>query len=473
MFQKQDSTNRLGTAPVGRLLASLALPAILGQIVSLLYNLVDRMFIGRIADVGSTALTGIGVATPIVILLSAFACFVGIGGAPLAAIAMGAGKKDEAEEYLGNGLALLVTMSVVLTVASLLLNRPLLELFGASQESLPYALDYLEIYEFGTIFLLLATGLNAFISNQGFAGTAMLSISIGALVNIVLDPIFIFGLNMGVKGAALATVISQAMSATWIFAFFLGKKTKLRFRREHLHLRWRVVQPMLALGLSPFIMVSTESLLMLCFNSSLAKYGGDVAVAAMTILSASMTFASFPLNGLAAGAQAIMSYNYGAKKPERMRQVFRLLLLSAVAYTTVFFTLMMLFPGGFARFFTDDPKLVENAAWMLRIYLLGIIPLAAQTACQQSFLALGQAKISIFLALLRKIVLLIPLIYVFPLFIEHKVFAVVLAEPVTDTLAALAAVLAFRKVFREILQQCEIERGELARVEAGHAPQGT
>lgn len=443
---------KLGTEPVGKLLLSLSVPAILGQLVSLLYNMVDRMFIGNMPGDGSLALTGLGVATPIVMLLTAFSNFVGMGGAPRAAIAMGAGRDDEAERILGNGFSLLTLMGLVLTLLMQFLNKPLLLLFGASAATLPYALDYMQVYSLGTLFVLYAVGLNPFISTQGFARMSMVTISIGAALNLALDPLFIYAFGLGVKGAALATILSQAVSAAWVLFFLRGKKTHLNLQRRHLKLRSDIVRPMLALGLSPFIMTGTESILMVVFNTSLHRFGGDLAVGAMTIMGSAMQFAFLPLAGLSQGAQPIISYNYGARKPTRMKRAFRYLLTISLTYTTVYFLFIFLFPHVFARIFTPDANLIALTSRGMRIYLLGIIPMAIQTSCQQTFLALGQAKVSIFLALLRKLILLIPLIYILPSFFTDKVWAVWLAEAVTDIISATVAALCFYKIFNRLIK---------------------
>lgn len=443
----------LGTKPVGSLLLSLAIPAILGQLVSLLYNMVDRMFIGNMPKDGAIALTGIGLSTPIIILISAFSVLIGMGGAPRAAISMGAGRKEEAEKIMGNGFTVLLFLSVVLTGFFLYFNETLLLYFGASEKTLPYALDYMQIYTIGSLFVLLALGMNPFISTQGFAKTSMLTVSIGAILNILLDPIFIYVLDMGVKGAALATIISQAVSAVWVLRFLTSEKSILRLRKEHMLPSKRIILPMILLGISPFIMNATESLLMIVFNTSLQRYGGDLAVGAMTIMASAMQFAFLPLAGFSQGAQPIISFNYGARNPERTREAFRYLLMGSVLYTAGFWAVLFFFPHLFARLFTQNAPLVELTAKGLRIYLLGMIPMGVQVACQQTFIALGRAKVSLFLALLRKIILLIPLIYLLPLFLSDQVFAVWLAEPIADVLAASTTAILFKKQFRMILSQ--------------------
>ena len=428
----------LGSGKVSKLLFSLALPTITSQIVNMLYNLVDRIYIGHmqpVETVGKLALTGVGVCLPIIVVISAFAALLAMGGAPRASIQEGRGNPKEAERIMGNCFTMLVMASVVLTVVLQLFARDLLLLFGASENTIDYAAAYMGIYSLGTIFVQVTLGMNAYITAQGFTTISMRTTLIGAGLNIVLDPIFIFGLGMGVRGAALATILSQAVSAAWVLRFLTGGKTKWRLRRENLRPRASVVLPCLALGLSPFIMQSTESLIAVCFNSSLLKYGGDLAVGAMTVLTSIMQLAMMPLQGLTQGAQPIVSYNYGARNPQRVREAFRCLLMACVTYSLTMWTLAQLMPQVFAGIFTPDPELQAYAAWALRIYMAATGIFGVQIACQQTFIALGNAKVSLFLAVLRKIILLIPLIYILPHFFTNKVFGVFLAEPVADMLA--------------------------------------
>ncbi len=441
----------LGREPVGRLLFALAAPAIASQVVNALYNVVDRMYIGHIPGEGAAALTGLGVCFPLIMLISAFANLIGMGGAPRAGILMGHGDDDGAERILGGCFAALVLISVVLTVLSLAFLRPLLSLFGASAATIGYAADYMEIYAAGTIFVQLTLGMNVFIAAQGFSKVSMMTVVIGAAANIILDPIFIFILGMGVRGAAWATVISQAVSAAWALHFLCCGRTVLRLKKKNIKISAAVVAPCAALGFAPFIMQSTESLLVLSFNSSLLKYGGDAAVGAMTILSSVMQFAMLPIHGLTQGAQPIVSFNYGANEPERMKQAFRLLLISCVAYTSVLCALSLLCPGIFISVFTDDAELAGTARWAMRVYMSSVVLMGAQVACQQTFIAFGSARTSSFLALLRKMILLIPLIYILPLFMEDKVFAVFLAEPVADFFAVTATVVLFTREFSRLL----------------------
>lgn len=442
-MEQTTEQNKLAVMPVGKLLVSLAMPAIAAQIVNLLYNMVDRIYIGHIPGVGSLALTGLGVTLPVVILVAAFAALVGFGGAPRASIAMGKGDYETAERILGNCVFTLICLALVLTAGFYVFAEPILYAFGASEDTIVYALPYLQLYVLGSIFVLLTTGLNAFITSQGFASVGMKTVMIGAGLNIVLDPLFIFAFDMGVRGAALATVLSQAVSAVWVVLFLCGKKTILHIRRKNIKFSFRIMGPVLALGISPFIMQSTESLLSVCFNTSLQKYGGDIAVGAMTILASIMQFSMMPLQGLTQGMQPIVSFNYGAKNMDRVRKAFLLTLGSCLCYSFTVWMLAMLVPGGLAKIFSSDAATVEYTRWAMRIYMAVSCVFGAQIACQQTFVALGKAVHSLFLAVLRKIILLIPMIYILPHFFENKVFAVFLAEPVSDLLAVTTTVTLF------------------------------
>lgn len=447
-----NQSQALATEPVGRLLFKLAMPAIAAQIVNLLYNLVDRMYIGHIEGIGDLALTGVGVCFPIIMLISAFASLMAAGAAPRASIFMGKNEKDKAENTLGNSFTLLVVTSIILTVVVLLYGEPILMTFGASENTIGYALEYINIYAIGTIFVQLTLGLNTFITAQGFAKTSMLTVIIGAVTNIVLDPIFIFGLNMGVKGAALATIISQGVSTVWILFFLTGKKSMLNIKKQYLIPKKEIFLPSVALGLSPFIMTSTESLIAVCFNSSLYKYGGDIAVGAMTILTSIMQFSTLPLMGLTQGSQPIISYNYGAKNMQRVKKCFKFLLLSCVIFSLTLWLSVMLFPEIYVKIFNNKPELVDFTSKALKIYFGCGCLLGAQIACQQTFVAIGNAKSSLFLALLRKVFLLIPFIYIMPLFIENKTNAVFMAEPVADFIAVCSTVTLFFFQFRKALK---------------------
>lgn len=455
MEQKVKKEANLGEDRIGGLLFKLALPAILAQVINLLYNLVDRMYIGHIAKVGSVALTGLGVTMPFIMCVSAFAALVSMGGAPRASIMMGRGNREEAERILGNCTSMLVIVAVIVTAVSQIWGTDILMLFGASESTLPYAWAYMQIYSIGTIFVQLALGLNAFINAQGFAKTGMLTVVIGAVCNIILDPIFIFGLHMGVRGAALATIISQGISCVWIVRFLLGRQTTLRIRKENLRISPKTVGPCIALGVAPFIMQFTESVLNICFNTSLLKYGGDIAVGAMTILSSVMQMSMLPIQGLTQGAQPIIGFNYGAKKMDRVKKTFRLLLLSCVTFTAVIWLICMLLPQAFILIFTDQAELIAFTKWAMRIYMAVSLIFGVQISCQQTFIALGNAKTSVFLALLRKVLLLIPLIYILPAFMEDKLMAVFLAEPVADVIAVTTTSILFYRTYRSLGKEKE------------------
>ncbi|RHM11268.1 MATE family efflux transporter [Amedibacillus dolichus] len=445
----------LGKESVGKLLFILAVPTITSQVVNALYNMVDRMYIGHIPEIGADALTGVGVCFPIIMIISAFAFLVGVGGSPRASIYMGKKDNDTAEKILGNCFTALIVCAIALTIIVLLFKEPLLYLFAASEDTIGYAMDYITIYAVGTIFVQLTLGLNAFISAQGFSKISMLTVIIGAVTNIVLDPIFIFLFDMGVKGAALATVFSQALSAAWAIWFLFSKHTVLRLRKENFKPSWKILAPCIALGVAPFVMQATESVLVLCFNSSLLAYGGKLAVGAMTILSSVMQFAMLPLQGLTQGGQPIISYNYGAKNAERVKKAFKLQTISCFAYAFILWALIMLFPGMFVSIFTGDPALSEITIWALRIYMATIFMMGLQISCQQTFIAFGNSKISAFLAVFRKIIVLIPLIYILPMILEDDVFAVFLAEPIADVIAVATTVTLFYKEFKKLQQQME------------------
>ena len=458
MKDSQQKAVYLGSGSIGKLLFSLALPTITSQIVNMLYNLVDRVYIGHMQPaetVGKLALTGVGVCLPIIMIISAFAALLAMGGAPRASIQEGRGDTREAERIMGNSFTLLILVSLVLTVIFYVGAESILLAFGASENTIGYALDYMRIYALGTLFVQVTLGMNAYITAQGFTTVSMKTVLIGAILNTILDPIFIFGLDMGVRGAALATVLSQAVSAVWVFRFLVGPRTQWHLRWENLRPEPRVFLPCLALGLSPFIMQSTESLITVCFNSSLLKYGGDIAVGAMTVLSSIMQFAMMPLQGLTQGAQPILSYNFGARNTQRVRDVFKLLLKACMVYSLTLWLLVQLFPQVFVLIFNDDSSLVSYASWALRIYLAATGIFGIQVACQQTFVALGNAKTSLFLAVLRKIILLIPLIYILPHFFADKAFAVFLAEPVADVLAVCTTAVLFSIQFKRSLAALE------------------
>lgn len=444
----------LAKEPLGKLLMRLALPTVAAQLINMLYNIVDRMYIGHIPKEGALALTGVGVCMPLIMLVSAFAALVGNGGAPRASIFMGKGDKEKAEKTLGNCFAMQLIISVVLTVILLLWNRNMLLAFGASGNTIEYATQYMNIYSIGTIFVQLTLGMNAFITAQGFAKTGMLSVLIGAVVNIILDPIFIFGLKMGVRGAALATIISQACSCIWILTFLFGKKTTLRIKKDNMGLKKEIILPCLALGSSMFIMQSSESIISVCFNSSLLKYGGDIAVGAMTILTSVMQFAMLPLQGVGQGAQPIISYNYGAGNKERVKGAFWLLLKSSLVYSTLLWGMVMLFPQVFAAMFTSDSALIVFTKDALRIYMASMLLFGIQIACQMTFMSIGNAKSSIIVAVMRKFILLLPLIYIVPhIWTSNQTMAVYLAEPIADFFAVTFTAVLFYFQFRKVLTE--------------------
>ena len=452
----KDDKDFLGTEPVGKLLLKLAIPTLAAQLINMLYNVVDRIYIGHIPKVGALALTGVGVCMPLIMIVSAFAVLVGNGGAPRASIYMGQGNQEDAEKTLGNCFATQILVAIVLTIVLFLGNRTFLLAFGASENTIPYATDYMNIYAIGTIFVQLTLGMNAFITAQGFAKTGMLSVLIGAVINIVLDPVFIFGLHMGVRGAALATVISQACSCVWVVSFLFGKKTFLKIKRKNLRLKANIILPSLALGLATFIMQASESIITVCFNSSLLKYGGDVAVGAMTILTSVMQFALLPLQGLGQGAQPILSYNYGAKNVNRVKKTFRLLLKVSVCYAAILWAFVEICPQIFVGMFTSDAVLMEFSKTALRVYMAAMFMFGIQIACQMAFTSLGCAMESIVVAVMRKFVLLIPLIFIVPLIWKsNPTMGVYLAEPVADFFAVTFTIVLFSSRFKKALKKIE------------------
>ncbi|MBE6954858.1 MAG: MATE family efflux transporter [Ruminococcaceae bacterium] len=450
-----DQKEFLGTQPVGKLLFRLAIPTVAAQLINMLYNIVDRIYIGHIPGSGSLALTGVGVCMPLIMIVSAFAALVGAGGAPRASIFMGQRNYADAEKTLGNCFSLQILISVVLTLALLLWNEPLLLAFGASENTIGYASGYMSIYALGTLFVQLTLGMNAFITAQGYTKVAMISVVIGAVSNIVLDPLFIFAMDMGVQGAALATILSQAISCIWIIRFLCGKKTQLRLRTTNLRLQGNIILPCVALGTATFIMQASESVISVCFNSSLLRYGGDIAVGAMTILTSVMQFAMLPMQGFAQGAQPIASYNYGARNAARVRKTFRLLLTVCLSYSVLLWSAVMLFPRLFVGIFTPDPTLIEFAAPALRIYMGGMIIFGIQIACQMLFTSLGKAVCSIIVAVVRKFVLLLPLIYLMPHIISDPTMGVYTAEPVADVIAVTFTAILFAFQFKKALKQIE------------------
>ena len=450
-----DKKEMLGSAPIGGLLLRLALPTVLAQLINMLYNVVDRIYIGHMPEVGDLALTGVGVCMPVLMIVSAFAALVGSGGAPRASIFMGKGDTASAERTLGACFSLQIIVSAILTAVLLIWNRDFLLAFGASENTIGYATEYMSVYAIGTVFVQLTLGMNAFITAQGFTGTAMISVVVGAAANIVLDPIFIYALDMGTRGAALATVLSQALSAAWILAFLCSKRSLLRLRARNLSLAPKILLPCLALGTATFIMQASESVIAVCFNSSLLAYGGDVAVGAMTILTSVMQFAMLPAQGIAQGAQPILSYNYGARNTERVRKTYWLLLKICLIYSVAIWAAVMLFPGAFVSIFNSKEELVTFATAALRIYFCGMALFGIQIACQMTFVSLGKAASSVAVAVVRKFVLLLPLIYLMPQLVKDPTVGVYMAEPIADVLAVTFTAILFAFQFKRALGRIE------------------
>ena len=457
-----DDKERLGTAPLGRLMFELAVPTVFAQIINMLYNMVDRIYVGRIPEVGSMALAGLGVSFPVILLVSAFSGLVGMGGAPQAAIRMGRKDYEGAEKILGNATVFLVIMALVLCVIFQIWKEPILLMFGASEATVPFANEYLGIYLMGTVSVQLSLGLNQFITCQGFSKVGMMTVLIGAVINIILDPILIYGCHMGVAGAATATIISQTVSAVWVVRFLCSKKSNLRIRRETLRLDPEVLKPVLLLGISPFIMQSTECLVQLTFNTGMQTFGNDYYVGAMTVIFSLSQLLFLPMSGIAQGATPIISYCYGAGNTKRVMQAFKLLLIAIMVFTTGVSGAFVLFPRVFVSLFSSDPQIVDIAAYGLRIYCLGFLIFGAQMACQQTFLAVGEAKISVFLALLRKVILLIPLAIILPR-LGMGTDGLFYAEPISDVLAVIAAVTMFALNIRKILARAQVPASETAR----------
>ena len=455
MTQKNEF---LGMEPVGKLLLKLAVPTVIAQLVNMLYNIVDRIYIGHMPQTGSLALTGLGVCTPIILIVSAFAALVASGGAPRASISMGKGDMQTAEKMLGGCFSLQICISAVLTTALLIWNRDLLLAFGASEQTIGFASNYMQIYALGTVFVQLTLGMNAFITAQGFAKQGMLTVLIGAVCNIVLDPILIFVLDMGVRGAALATVFSQGISCAWVLLFLFGRKSILKLRAKNFLQSPRLILPCVALGTATFIMQASESVISVCFNSSLARYGGDIAVGAMTILSSVMQFALLPLQGISQGAQPILSYNFGAKNVERVKKTYRVLLVVCLSYSVLIWAFVMGFPRVFAGIFTPDEALLAFTSRALRIYCAVLLLFGVQLACQMTFVSIGNAVCSIIVAVTRKFILLIPLIYLMPTLVSDKTMGVYLAEPVADALAVTFTAILFFFQFRKAMRKLEAER---------------
>lgn len=457
----QARTRDLGKESIPKLLAQLAIPVVVAQIVNLLYNIVDRIYIGHIPGIGAAALTGVGLFAPILMLINAFAMLSGSGGAPRAAIFMGKKDNETAEKIMANCFSLILIFAIGLTILFSIFAPKLLILFGASDATLPYAVEYARIYIFGSIFVLIVLGMNLFITTQGFSKISMMTTLIGAVINVILDPIFIFVFDMGVRGAAIATVLSQAVGAIWVLRFLTGEKTILKLKLSNMKLNPKVFGPCLALGISSFVMISTESLLSISFTSSLSRYGGDVAVGAMTIITSVNQLITMPLQGICQGGQPIISYNFGAGNKDRVKKAFFTQFCVCATFTIAGWLVMMIAPQLFAGLFTSDTNLADYTSWALRIYMAGMFSMGFQVGCQQSFMALGQAKVSLLLACLRKIILLIPLIFILPRFLSDKVFAVFLAEPISDILAATVTTITFFMRFDKILEVgVQVKKGD-------------
>lgn len=448
----ENNKEFLGTKPIGKLLFKLAIPTVIAQLVNMLYNIVDRIYLGHMPEEGSLALTGVGVCTPIILFVSAFAALICSSGAPRASIFMGKGEYDKAEETMGNCFTLQIAVSVLITVLLVLFGDKLLWAFGASENTIGYATEYMNIYALGTIFVQLTLGMNAYITAQGNAKMAMLTVVIGAVCNILLDPLFIFVLDMGVAGAALATVVSQGMSCVWVVCLLFGKRSMLRLKKQYLRVKPKIVLPCIALGTATFVMQVSESVISVAFNSSLLKYGGDVAVGAMTILTSVMQFAMLPMQGIGQGAQPITSYNYGAKNVARVTKTFRLLLIICLSYSVLVGTAVLIFPKVFAGIFCADAALLDFTARALRIYMGGMVIFGIQIACQMTFVSIGNALCSVIVAVMRKFVLLLPLIYLVPCFTSDKTMGVYLAEPIADVLAVTFTAILFSVQFKKAIR---------------------
>lgn len=451
----RDNKEMLGSAPIGKLLFRLAIPTVVAQLINMLYNIVDRIYIGHMPADGSLALTGVGVCMPIIMIISAFAALISSGGAPKASISMGKGDHESAEKIMGGCLTLQLAISAILTAALLIWSKDLLLMFGASDQTIGYANDYMTLYAVGTVFVQLTLGMGAFITAQGFAKTGMMTVLIGAVSNIILDPVFIFVLNMGVRGAALATILSQCLSCLWVLSFLCSNRSILRLRKKNLKTDFKLVLPCLALGMSSFIMQSSESVISVCFNSSLLKYGGDIAVGAMTILTSVMQFAMLPMQGVAQGAQPIASYNFGAGNADRVKKTFRLLLTTCLIYSFVIWSAIMLFPRTFAGIFSPDAQLIAFTARALRIYCAVLCIFGIQIACQMTFVSTGNALCSITVAVVRKFVLLLPLIFLMPRLVQNKTIGVYLAEPVADMIAVTFTTILFAVQFKKAMKAME------------------
>lgn len=453
---QQDKERRMGTEPIGRLMISMAVPSIVAQVINILYNIVDRIYIGHIEGVGMEALTGVGVTFPIITLISAFSAFAGAGGAPLASIWLGKGDRKRAEKILGNGVSMLLFFSLLLMGFFYAFEKPLLYLFGASDATISYAADYISIYLLGTVFVELALGLNAFIISQGQSRIAMIAVLIGAAVNIILDPIFIFGLHMGVKGAARATVISQALSALWTVGFLISKRSSLTIKPEAMKPDLHIIGSVMALGVSPFIMRATESLISVVLNSGLQRYGGDIYVGSLTIMQSVMQMYAAPLGGFTQGVQPVISYNFGAGNFDRVKKLYRSMIASCFLFAASATIFIIIFPGFFAGMFTNDAALIRLVEQMMPIFMFGMLVFGLQQGIQPTFLALGQAKISFFIAIFRKVILLVPLALILPL--KFGVMGIYYAEPISDVLSATMATTLFLLNIKKIVSKETLQK---------------
>lgn len=450
---------KLATWKIPKLLWSLAFPAICAQIVTLLYNLVDRIYIGQMQD-GAIAMAAIGICAPIVTVVTAFTGMFGRGGSPHAAIHMGKQDNSTAEKFLGNSFCMLLMTSILITVGTLAAKAPILRIFGASSQTLPYADSYLTIYILGTIFVQITVGMNYYITSQGFAKTAMITTMLGAVLNMVLDPLFIFAMGMGVAGAALATVISQFASFVWVLAFLLSKKPTLRIRVPNMRPDWRILKQIIILGSAPFFMSASEGVLHVCFNRQVYAYGGDLAVSAMTILFSMFQFVLLPVEGVAQGSQPIIGYNYGSGAYHRVRATIKLALTANSIFTVIVTAIVVIFPQMFIRVFNSDRSLVELGGKMLQIYIFGVFTTGANSTFQQTYNSLGEGGKSFFFAFYRKVILLIPLIYILPNVLSWGVFAVVLAEPISDILTAATNAVYFRRFLKKKLPVASVRTRE-------------
>lgn len=451
MTDRKKLNEKLELEPIGKLIVELSVPAIIAQIVNVLYNIIDRIFLGHLDSAGTLALTGIGVTFPIIVGISSFSAFAGYAGAPLSAIELGRKNFKKAEKILGNSVSLTLFFSIIIPIIIFIFREPLLLKFGASENIMPYALDYLNLYLFGTVFVLLALGLNPFISAQGFAKEAMFSILIGAILNIILDYIFIFKFFLGIKGAAIATVISQAVSAIWIVYFLTSKKSFLNIKLNTLIPDFKIIKDILALGTSSFTMQITESMLGVTLNKSLQTYGGDLYVGAMAIAQSIMQLISIPIRGFCYGAQPIISYNFGAKNKKRVLKATKIIVGSSTVVLSFLTFLTMIFPVFISSMFTKDPALLEVMRKILPVFMGGMLIFGVQYSGQSIFLGIGLSKTSIFLALFRKILLLIPLAIILPKYIG--VMGVFYAELISDVASAITAILIFIFIFRKILDK--------------------